>query len=487
MTLKHLLMTLYTFAALGAWAQPNGQRIAIISDIHLLSPQLVTPGTAIDNADQHEIKMMALSDDIMEAICDSLIAAKPSLVLITGDLTHNGELLSHKRVAQHLNRLRQHGIASLIIPGNHDINNPYAMRFDGDDTHPTPTVTRAEFAQIYHDYGYGDDSQRDTASLSYCCEPINGLVVLGIDTNLDEQNRLKSRGDSVNTYHNAGAIKPSTLDWAVQQAQLATSQGKLVVAMMHHHLIPHFDMEERFLSNYIVQDNSHAAERLLQAGVHLVFTGHLHVTDAARALNTTDHNGIVEMATGSAITYPFAMRIAQLSIDKRQMSIDTHWVTSTPQCPHLRELGRQRVTQATPHIANLISNKLWDKMSGRVQQMKYLLEADGGTVNLPQSASQTSDLMLRHLSEVLTRTLLAVVEGNEQEKQPEDIVAQGKQSVKALIQDVAPQQADNLWNFFNQDVYPKLEPLVRSLLEDRNGVNTTHESRTNDLRLIVDL
>jgi len=94
---------------------------------------------------------------------------------------------------------------------------------------------------------------------------------------------------------------------------------------------------------------------------------------------------------------------------------------------------------------------------------------------------------LRHLSEVLSRTLLAVVEGNEQSQDVEGIIEDGKQGIRAMIAEVAPDQADNLWEFFLNDVYPKLDPLVRSILEDRNAVGTPHESRTDDLRLQVDL
>ena len=56
-----------------------------------------------------------------------------------------------------------------------------------------------------------------------------------------------------------------------------------------------------------------------------------------------------------------------------------------------------------------------------------------------------------------------------------------------MIAEVAPEQADNLWEFFLNDVYPKLDPLVRSILEDRNATDTPLESQINDLRLKIKL
>ena len=482
-----ILMALTTLFALDSSARNVRNRIVIISDVHLLSPELITPGSAIDRADAGETKMMAMSDDIMTAITDSIIKMEPTVVLLTGDLTNNGERLSHERMAQHLARMKQQGIQPLVIPGNHDCNNPYARSYDGDRTVPAATVTREEFAQIYRDFGYGKTSVRDTASLSYCCEPFKGVVIIGIDSNMDEQNTLTCRGDSVDTYHNGGRIKPETLQWVIDRASEARKQGKLVIAMMHHHLVPHFDQEERLLANYIIKRHDEKARQLLEAGIHTIFTGHLHVTDAATAYNSEGTDSIVEIATGSAICYPFALRTASIDDKKKTLQVNTQWLTSTASCPTLREQGRQRIIAAAPGLASMISGKAWDKLGGRMGQIKAMLEMNGNKTNLPETPQQATQLALRHLSEVLSRTLLAVVEGNEQEKNVETLIEQGKQGLRAMIEEVAPDQAENLWEFFLENVYPRLEPLVLSILEDRNGVGTPTESHTDDLHLTVNL
>lgn len=480
-------MIISSLLALETTARSANQRIVIISDVHLLSPELVTPGSAIDRADASETKMMAMSDDIMTAVTDSIIDMKPAIVLITGDLTHNGERASHERMAQHLDRMKQNGIQPLVIPGNHDCNNPYARRFDGDKTLPTATVTREEFAQIYRDFGYGTSSQRDTASLSYCCEPCKNVVIIGIDSNMDELNTLICRGDSADTYHNGGRIKAETLQWVIDRANEARKQGKHVIAMMHHHLVPHFDQEERFLTNYIIDNHKQTATRLLEAGMHTIFTGHLHVTDAATFYNEAGNDSIVEVATGSMICYPFALRTATIDRHGKSLSIDTRWLTSTSACPSLREQGRQRIINSTPGLAAMISGKAWNRLGGHMGQIKMMLEAEGNPTHLPENPQQATQLALRHLSEVLSRALLAVVEGNEEEKDVEEIITQGKQGLRAMIEEVAPAQAANLWDFFEEGVYPRLEPLVRSILEDRNAVGSPAESRTDDLHLAVTL
>ena len=482
-----IIMVLSALLALNAAALSTRESIIVISDIHLLSPELIKPGAAIERADAGESKMMAQSDEIMTAITDSVIALKPAVVLLTGDLTYNGERASHERMAQHLDRMAQHGIRPLVIPGNHDCNNPGAVLYDGDVTRPAATVTRDVFAQIYRDFGYANDCMRDPASLSYCCEPIEGIVIIGIDSNMDELNTLKNRGDSIDKYHNAGRVKAETLQWVIEQATAARAQGKQVIAMMHHHLLSHFDQQDRLMANYIVRDHDNIAQQLMEAGIHAIFTGHLHVTDAATLYNSEHSDSIVEVATGSAICYPFAIRTAAIDTEHLTMDIDTRWLNATAGCPSLREQGRARIIKATPGMMAMLSNKAWSRLGGNLNKLKTMLEMGGGTVNLPETPQQATQLALRHLSEVLSRAMLAVVEGNEQENDIEDIILQGKQGIRAIIEEIAPDQAENLWEFFLGDVYPRLEPLVRSILDDRNAVDTADESRTNDLHLTVNL
>lgn len=480
-------MILSTLLAIDTTARTEHDRIVVISDTHLLSPELITAGSAINRADARDSKMMAMSDDIMGAITGSIISIKPALVLITGDLTHSGERASHERMAWHLDKLAQHGIKSLVIPGNHDCNSPFALKYDGDRTVSTTTVNREEFAWIYRDYGYGKDSERDTASLSYCCEPLKDVVIIGIDSNMDELNTLVCRGDSADTYNKGGRIKPQTLQWIIDRAASARRQGKRVIAMMHHHLVPHFDKQERLLANYIVNNHDSVAQKLMQAGVHTIFTGHLHVTDAATYYNKDRSDSLVEVATGSAICYPFSIRTATFDKKHRTLDIDTRWLNATQDCPNLRELGRQRIIDAMPGVAASFAGKAWDKLGGQMGQLKAMIEMGGGTVHLPETPQQATRLTLRHLSEVLSRTMLAVVEGNEQDKDGKDIIMQGKQGIRDMIGEVAPDQAESLWEFFESEVYPKLEPLVRSILEDKNAVGTPAESHTDDLRLSITL
>ncbi len=475
-----MLKYLFTFLVILTTAQAMAKtaseiKIVVASDTHLMAPELViSGGAAIDNYVARDMRMIALSDDIMGAWVQDVIARHPQLVLLTGDLTKDGERASHQRMAGHLSHLEQAGIKVLVIPGNHDISNPNAVLFDDASIRPAPTVTRDEFATIYADYGYRG-TLRDTASLSYVVEPVDGLVVIGIDSNLDRDNRLTARGDSADVYHNGGRVAASTLQWIADRAGEAHAQGKQVMAMMHHHAVEHFDGEQSLLPRYVVENANALRSTLMASGVHNIFTGHLHVSDVARHI--ADGDSITEVATGSLITYPFAYREINVA-PTGQVAIATHQLSASTLVPDLQALGREKIDQAAPHVIDMVANRLWKKLGQNGAKIASQLSLMGqGNASLPADEASLRKMLHQHFGDIASGALLAFCNGNENG----DIVAQSQQRVNNLIAHVLPNADDNVRNFLCSALWERVEPMVRSLLEDKNQVGTPAERTVDDL------
>ena len=445
----------------------------VISDIHLLAPELYDDGMAAARMARGDMKLPLESDRIMQHIVDRAIADRPALLLITGDLTLDGARASHERLLQHLAWLEQRGVPTLVIPGNHDINCPNARSYRGSKATQIQTITRDEFADLYARHGYGTQSRRDTSSLSYACEPLPGLVVLGIDTNRDQENRLRSRGDTADVYHNAGRVKPEALQWVCDRAAEARRQGKCVIAMMHHHLLEHVDGEARFLPNYIVADHDRVAKALADSGVRVVLTGHLHITDAVSDGRVTD------IATGSASMYPMPLRLLDISTRATTVQVTTRWLDDLPQ--PLRGQAQAQVEHAAPILAGVIANRLWTRLGDKMAQIKQMLAAQGAdTTALPQTAQQATALMMRHMQQPLTQSLLTVTRGGEDPQQASAIIQAVKQGITGMVAEVMPNQAQYMGPFLIENLWPRVQPMVRSALEDLNHVGTPQESATPD-------
>ena len=98
----------------------------------------------------------------------------------------------------------------MVLPGNHDLNNGYAVRFTGKTYEPVENLKPAQFDEVYAEFGYNGASSRDEASRSYVFPLSDELRVLMVD---------------VNTIGNEGVLKPETLDWVKTQLEEARQAG----------------------------------------------------------------------------------------------------------------------------------------------------------------------------------------------------------------------------------------------------------------------
>lgn len=457
----------------------TGVKIMVISDPHLLAPSLVGNSMATKQLAASDMKLVLESDLIVGRMVDEIIKEKPQLLLITGDLTFNGSRASHERLVSHLERLEQAGVRTLVIPGNHDINCPYSKSYADETAEAVATVSSEEFAQLYSRCGYGAGSKRDPNSLSYTCEPVDGLMLLCIDSNRYSENRRGINGEKV-VYHNEGAVKPETQEWIKTQLDDAKAGGKRVIALMHHHLVEHIDGEAKLLPNYIVANNEQVAKVLRDGGVKVVFTGHLHITDAA----TID--GITDVATGSASTYPLPMRTITVSPGLETLSIETRFFDGLDE--ELLQRGRRQVENSAVMVAGMLSRRLWPKISGRMEQLKQMLEMQGmQATKLPQNAQELSDLLVRHLREPLTKGLLEMSRGNENERNATVVIDGIKQGVKGMMVELLGDEGETMAEFLIDEMFPRVEPMLKSALEDVNHVGASDESRTDDHRLRIEL
>ena len=289
-------------------------KIAILSDLHYMDPSLLkADGSAFQMYLMQDPKLLAESGAILRSILHNLLIEKPDLVLISGDLTKDGELISHKSLLKQLQVLELNHIKVLVVPGNHDINNPDAKLFNGDNTTSVATITPDNFRTLYADYGYKTAIAKDPNSLSYVSEPFKDLRILALDAN---------------EYYNntplycvvAGNIKDATMQWAKKQLADAKAKGKTVIGMMHHGIIEHFMGESVIFPDYLVDNWGAKADELMKAGLKVIFTGHFHANDATQ--RTLGNLSLVDIETGSPVIYASPYRIINLVNNKLYIKTD---------------------------------------------------------------------------------------------------------------------------------------------------------------------
>ncbi len=308
--MKHKLVAAL-FVALAATAPSFSQseklqRMAILSDVHLMAPELLKqPGTAFDDYIAQDRKLLRESPELLDSAFHRVEEFHPQIILITGDLTKDGERVSHEMlVERYLKPAKARGIRLFVIPGNHDVNNPHAKIYDGDNTRRTATVTAQEFADIYRDFGYGEAIARDSASLSYVVQLDNCTRLIAVDACRYDDNDFEK--DICVT---GGRIKPETMDFIRCQTEDAHRSGMEVVMTMHHGLVSHFKWQDKVMKEYLVDNWKEQAKAIARMGIRVCFTGHFHAQDVSQKYGMTD------METGSTVSHPQPFRLVDVDTE----------------------------------------------------------------------------------------------------------------------------------------------------------------------------
>lgn len=315
-----LVLTLTVPALAAEKPQDMNLRIAVMSDLHYLSPDMIADTEDFEHAFNSDRKLLKESSSVLREMLERVRADKPDILLVSGDLTKDGEQECHAALAKQLQQLQQDipGLKIYVINGNHDIRNYNAKNFNTPDGKAVPaTRTHPEDFKRIYDFVYSDPTViatftpaagNEAGSLSYVARPVEGLTIVAMDTCRYSKENTSNGTDEHET---SGAISADLEKWVIEQTAAAKARGDLVIGLEHHGLVPHFDVEPTILPMYLVNGYERIAQEYADAGMSAVFTGHMHAVDIA-AMTTKAGNTFYDIETGSALTYPCPIRFVDL-------------------------------------------------------------------------------------------------------------------------------------------------------------------------------
>lgn len=294
---------------------PSGSPLTLftVTDTHLLARPLTDGGPAFRRFEAAgDGKQLLYGAELMKTLAFEAGKAQPDIVLISGDLTLNGEASSHKAFARHLAELEQTGARVYVIPGNHDIANPWARSFKGDKSFAEDTVTPERFRRLYGPFGYGEAVSSDKDSLSYLAAPAEDLWLLMLDSSRYRNNEELGRPQL------DGELSEETLAWIRECGRRAEEAGAELVAVMHHSLLEH---NPYISEGFTLNNGEEAAETLLDSGVRLILTGHIHLQDIASYGGGT--RTMTDIAGSALSVYPHQLGKLAFDPDRRELVYDT--------------------------------------------------------------------------------------------------------------------------------------------------------------------
>ncbi|MDF2532192.1 MAG: hypothetical protein K0Q65_1773 [Clostridia bacterium] len=266
----------------------------VASDIHYIAEGLTDDGQAFQNfINSGDGKQLGYIHEIMDAFAVDIKKEKPDVLIISGDLTSNGEQVGHIELAERLKQIEKMGTYVYVIPGNHDILNPYARGFKGNNQYVVSSISDKEFSKIYGSFGYEEAISRDETTLSYLAAPSEDVWLLMLDTAQYENNA------ALGLPQVDGRIAPGTIDWIKESSEFAKSNGAQLIAVMHHNLLNH---SETVREGFTINNSEDIAKLFQQYDINLALSGHIHLQDIKS--QNDEGNRIHDVATGSISIYP---------------------------------------------------------------------------------------------------------------------------------------------------------------------------------------
>jgi 3',5'-cyclic AMP phosphodiesterase CpdA len=331
-------------------------RFAIASDLHI-----ALPDTIWDHPSRFHL--VEVSIPALETVLQDLVASNIDFLLIPGDLTQHGEPSNHTWLA---NRLSKLPFPVYVIPGNHDVPsllpNEQSIGFD-------------DFPKFYPSFGYSNSTQ-----LYYTRKLLPGVRLIGLNSNV-----FNEEGQQL------GRIDSTQLTWL--KSVLSTTEAEMTIVMVHHNILEHLPGQSHHCigKRYMLENASEVLKLLSQAGVNLVFTGHLHVQDVAY------QDGLYDITTGSLVSYPHPYRILEIKTDTRGVTwleMISKRVETLPEFPTLSQMSRNWIgDRSLPFTLKLLDETavtLSDRKAYQIAlQLKYFWadvargDADFNFPNLP--------------------------------------------------------------------------------------------------------
>lgn len=265
----------------------------LVTDTHFFDPSFKRSGAAYEKRSMSDQKCVAETPAIIDAGFKQIADDKETnIILIPGDLVYRGEYQSHIGLRNRLYKLKEQGKKIYLITARHDYDDNDSFEFDGDKMLPVKAMPRDELRDFYKDFGFDGAISEHKESMSYVTQLADGIRLLALNCDGDCKD-FKGLWDN-------------QMKWALEQIEDAHRTGNYIFAMTHYPLLP-FSPIMNLISDSHLTDWEKRANQFADAGLDLIFTGHMHA-QAVTEYVTKNGNKITDVQTGCFVGCPCAYR-----------------------------------------------------------------------------------------------------------------------------------------------------------------------------------
>lgn len=254
----------------------------VISDTHLIADSLHDHGQAFSQMQKtSQGKDLYYQETALSAFARMAEEKKPAAIIVTGDVTFNGERVSAEKFAELFKPLTKTKL--LVVPGNHDIYDGWAREFRGKKQYYAGQISPRMWRNIFKK-SYENALSIDRNSLAYSVQLNPDYLLILADSN------DYGKEESSTAPATAGFVGKEQRKWIKEQLQYASQNNLCVIFCMHHNLYAHNPAVNK---GYVVDDYRELRKLLAQYNVKLVFSGHIHAQNIMPPQNSCPATEIV--------------------------------------------------------------------------------------------------------------------------------------------------------------------------------------------------
>ena len=254
----------------------------VISDTHLIADSLHDDGQAFSQMQKtSQGKDLYYQETALSAFVRMAEEKKPAAIIVTGDVTFNGERVSAERFAEIFKPLTKTKL--LVLPGNHDIYDGWAREFHGKKQYYAGQISPRMWRNIFRT-SYETAVSVDNSSLAYSVQLNPDYLLILADSN------DYGKEESSTAPATAGFLGKEQRKWIKEQLQYASQNNLRVIFCMHHNLYVHSPAVNK---GYVVDDYRELRKLLAQYNVKLVFSGHIHAQNIMLPQNSCPATEVV--------------------------------------------------------------------------------------------------------------------------------------------------------------------------------------------------
>lgn len=260
----------------------------LVTDIHYFETELGAEGEAYEKRSRVDQKCIAETGAIIDAEFERIAEdTETDTILIPGDLVFDGEKESHKNLIKKLEKLKERGKKIYLITARHDYNS-YSSAFRGKERYEVEHTEREELKELYRDFGLSDAISTYKDGHSYVAQIADKIRLLALNCD----------GDC----RSFKGLWPEQLEWAKAEIEKAHAEGSYIFAMTHYPLLPASPVLD-LIEDAKLTDWEKTADFLADAGLDLIFTGHMHMQSLTEHISPNG-NKIIDICTGSFVGCP---------------------------------------------------------------------------------------------------------------------------------------------------------------------------------------